>query len=250
MQQKQKTQEKIEYERQAQNPKTLSAQKVFPGIVRQKEDAAQKRNPILWVSFMEIAAGICRFQDRQKHQDKNIWLHDYVETRPPWCNLSDTKSGRIRRSAQISSGVLQSRNGRLENRTPSRSNPATMGICPRAFSFAMRKNVSHNGFGYCARSQTCISCCTPLVVQMHLKRRLKIEHKEKVIMENGHPTYIMADDNTCIHTRKIHWVKKYKECLYICTQSRGCSAFTAHKICNKHTMDTMDKYLKRHTYVE
>ena len=66
-------------------------------------------------------------------------------------------------------------------------------------------------------------------------------------MENTNPTYIMADDNTLINVKKIHSVKKYKECLYVCTKSSGCSSFSAYKICTKKNMDS---YLKLNTYFE
>lgn len=66
-------------------------------------------------------------------------------------------------------------------------------------------------------------------------------------MENTNPTYIMADDKILINTKKIIWVKKYKECMYVCTKSSGCNSFSAHKICKKNTIDS---YLKLNTHFE
>lgn len=66
-------------------------------------------------------------------------------------------------------------------------------------------------------------------------------------METTNPNYIMADDKTLINTKKIHWVKKYKECLYVCTKSTGCTIFNTHEICKKKNIDS---YLKLNTYFE
>jgi len=63
-------------------------------------------------------------------------------------------------------------------------------------------------------------------------------------MEN---TFIKTDDKTLINIKKIHWIKNYKECLYVCTKSTGCTSLSAHKICKK---DNMEGYLKLHAYFE
>jgi hypothetical protein len=66
-------------------------------------------------------------------------------------------------------------------------------------------------------------------------------------MENSNPTYIVADNNTLINIKKIHWVKKHKECMYVCTKSNGCSKISAHEICKKNNIDN---YLKLNKYYE
>ena len=66
-------------------------------------------------------------------------------------------------------------------------------------------------------------------------------------MENTNPTYIMADGKTLINIQKIRWIKKYKECLYVCTNSNGCSSFNSHEICKQKNIDS---YLKLNTYFE
>ena len=72
-------------------------------------------------------------------------------------------------------------------------------------------------------------------------------HCEKVFMENENPTFLKVSDNTVINVKKIQWIKKYKECMYVCTKSSGCTSFGAHKICKKNNMDI---YFKLDNYFE
>ena len=66
-------------------------------------------------------------------------------------------------------------------------------------------------------------------------------------MDTVLPTYIMADDNELIHTKKIYWVKKYRECFLICTRSTGCALYSGvHEICKKNT----DNYVLFNNFFE
>ena len=60
-------------------------------------------------------------------------------------------------------------------------------------------------------------------------------------------TFIMVDNNTVINVKQIRWIKKYKECLYVCTRSQGCSILTAHEICKKKNMEG---YMKLNTFFD
>lgn len=53
-------------------------------------------------------------------------------------------------------------------------------------------------------------------------------------------TFLKADDNTLINPKKILWIQKYKECIYVCTKSTGCSTLTAHSICKHKTFDSYE----------
>lgn len=66
-------------------------------------------------------------------------------------------------------------------------------------------------------------------------------------MENTNPIFIKVNDNTLINANKIIWIQKYKQCMYVCTKSSGCSSFSAHKICKEKSMDD---YLKLDKYFE
>ena len=72
-----------------------------------------------------------------------------------------------------------------------------------------------------------------------------IIHCEKVFMENENPIFIKVNENKLVNIKKICWIKKYKECMYVCTKSNGCSIFNSHEICKKNNMDSyfkLDKY--------
>ena len=57
----------------------------------------------------------------------------------------------------------------------------------------------------------------------------------------------MADDKTLINIKKIHWIKQYKECMYVCTKPNGCTIFSAHEVCKKKNIEN---YLKLHIFEE
>jgi hypothetical protein len=58
-------------------------------------------------------------------------------------------------------------------------------------------------------------------------------------METPNPTYIKADDDKIINIKKIHWIKKYKECLYVCTRSDSCRLGSGlQEICKKNNIDS------------
>jgi hypothetical protein len=65
-------------------------------------------------------------------------------------------------------------------------------------------------------------------------------------MEQNQVTYIKTDDNGIINERTIRWVRKFSECLDVCTKSNGCSSKTGdiHKICKINNPDSYNKLNK------
>ena len=65
-------------------------------------------------------------------------------------------------------------------------------------------------------------------------------------METAPSTYVMADDNTFINTKKIYWVKTYKECLIVCAEPSGCTSYKGTKvICKQNNLDNFLKLQKQ-----
>ncbi len=65
-------------------------------------------------------------------------------------------------------------------------------------------------------------------------------------MEQNQVTYIKTDDNGIINERTIRWVRKFSECLDVCTKSTGCSSKVGdiHKICKINNLDSYNKLNK------
>lgn len=54
--------------------------------------------------------------------------------------------------------------------------------------------------------------------------------------------YIKTDNNTLINESWIRWVKKYNECLEVCTKIHGCdTGKDTHKICKDNSKDSYNK---------
>ena len=57
-------------------------------------------------------------------------------------------------------------------------------------------------------------------------------------------TYIKTDNNTIINENCIRWVKKYNECLEICTKVLGCDpGKDTHKVC-KDSYNKLNVFFK------
>jgi len=56
--------------------------------------------------------------------------------------------------------------------------------------------------------------------------------------------YIKTDDNTVINEKYIRWIKKYDECLSICTKIDGCRNTDTHHICKIYNFDSYTKLNK------
>ena len=55
-------------------------------------------------------------------------------------------------------------------------------------------------------------------------------------MENK---YIKTDNNKLINIKKINWIKKYKECILVCTKSNACPMYSGVlEICKKNNLDS------------
>ena len=46
-------------------------------------------------------------------------------------------------------------------------------------------------------------------------------------------SYVKTDEMKYIHKNKIEWMFHFEDCLYMCSDSRGCGIDTIHTICNK-----------------
>lgn len=62
-------------------------------------------------------------------------------------------------------------------------------------------------------------------------------------MENTNTnSYLKSDNNKIINEKYIRWIKKYDECLYVCTKSGGCDLNgDTHKICKLYNPDSYNK---------
>ena len=58
-------------------------------------------------------------------------------------------------------------------------------------------------------------------------------------------SFIKADDGVIINEKYIRWIKKIDECLYVCTNPKGCNLDNTHKICkinSTYSYNKFDKY--------
>lgn len=68
-------------------------------------------------------------------------------------------------------------------------------------------------------------------------------------MENTQ-VYIKTDDNKIINEKHIRWVKKFDDCLEVCTRSKGCGikygggTSGTHRICKLNNVDSFNKLNK------
>jgi len=66
-------------------------------------------------------------------------------------------------------------------------------------------------------------------------------------MENNKKNlYIKTDDNKYINLKYIIWAKEVEECIYLCTQSNGCSLRIGelHSVCNSVSPESYNKLLQ------
>jgi len=61
-------------------------------------------------------------------------------------------------------------------------------------------------------------------------------------MENK-TSFLKTDDNRVINEKYIIWVKKFRECLTVCTKSTGCNVQNkdTHTICKLNNLDSYNK---------
>jgi len=52
--------------------------------------------------------------------------------------------------------------------------------------------------------------------------------------------FIRFDDGLLLNTKYIRWIKKVHDCMYICTNSDGCSQRTSHVICSSNEKQQKD----------
>ena len=50
---------------------------------------------------------------------------------------------------------------------------------------------------------------------------------------NPLPFYVKTDEMKYIHKNKIEWMFHSDDCLYMCSDNRGCGIDNIHTICNK-----------------
>ena len=50
---------------------------------------------------------------------------------------------------------------------------------------------------------------------------------------NPLPFYVKTDEMKYIHKNKIEWMFHFEDCLYMCSDNRGCGIDNIHTICNK-----------------
>jgi len=65
-------------------------------------------------------------------------------------------------------------------------------------------------------------------------------------MEEPH-RFLKTDNDKVINTKYIRWIKKYSECLDVCTKSNGCAYTDTHRICKLYNTDSyeiLNKYFK------
>jgi len=69
---------------------------------------------------------------------------------------------------------------------------------------------------------------------------------ENNITENNKVSYLKADDNKIINENCIKWVKKFSNCLEVCTKSYGCNIINGdtHRICKINNLDSYNKLNK------
>jgi hypothetical protein len=69
---------------------------------------------------------------------------------------------------------------------------------------------------------------------------------ENNIIKNNKISYLKTDDNKIINEYSIRWVKKFSECLEVCTKLTGCDikAGDTHRICKISNFESYNKLNK------
>jgi hypothetical protein len=69
-------------------------------------------------------------------------------------------------------------------------------------------------------------------------------------MDNTQIKFIKTDDNTIVNENWIRWVKKWGDCLEVCSKANGCCISipnNTHKICKQNNLDSymyLNKYFE------
>lgn len=59
-------------------------------------------------------------------------------------------------------------------------------------------------------------------------------------------SYLKISEKTLINEAHIHWIKRYNNCLEICTKSTGCGLHDTHTFCREYNKLAYDKLTKHY----